>query len=906
MGNAGGLSAGGTVLPTGRQCLKRVIGVLAGILLLWGANTLSLQAQEAPATVLVTPFTIHSEEPLGYLSQSLTKMLSSRLDAHEELATLDEGNIADAIKNVGVDRIDEEAARKIGVAAHADSVVVGSLTKIGESISLDVKIIDIGAGKPTVYVSHQDTSLKALISAVNILAEKTANQILGKVIVTGIVVTGNRLIENDAILYHLKMKVGDVFSMKLLQDEIQNIYTMGYFNDIQVDSVDEPLGKKITFIVKENPEIAEIRIAGNKDVKTSEIQDEIDIKLYRILDFNEVKNNVIKIRDFYRGRGYYNALVDYSVDELSPDTAAVVFQIVEHHSMKIKKIEFVGTEKLKAKKIKKIMETREKNLLSFITDAGIFKEEALQQDLDRIKAFYYDYGYMEIKVGEADVTHDEKWIYITIPVEEGEQYRVSGVSVAGDLIEPEEDLMKYVKVSAEEVFSRSKIHDDIMALTDVYGGYGYAFVDITPLTDLNADEKAVHLTYDIAQGEKVRFEKIAISGNDRTRDKVIRREMRFKEGDLYNNQKLKKSRERINNLGYFEDVTLNTRKGSSSDTMIVDVNVKEKPTGMISAGAGYSSVDDVVGMFQISQNNFFGTGRKATLMAQLGGNSRYKIALTDPYIFDKEIAAGFDLYRTEVEYDDFDSESSGIELSLGIIPFGWEDYSLGFSYNYASVDISNVYADADWEIRASEGTTKTSSLTTIFGRDTVDDRFYPMRGSVNSISLEFAGGPFGASEDFIKTILDSRWYFPFKWATAFMARGSFGYVREYGGGDVAVFERFFLGGLDSLRGFKYRHVGPRGEDNPNDVVGGNKMLIFNFEYLFPLIKAAKIRGLVFFDAGNAWSRDDTIDFDLRESVGFGVRWNSPFGPLRIEWGYVLDKKDDEDGSQLEFSMGTVF
>lgn len=862
--------------------------------------------------VMVPPFRIHSDEPLDYIENSLPRMLASRLDADPEIKTVDEAVVFETLSSLGVKEIDENSARQVGRLAGADWVILGTVTKIGKSISFDARIVDIATGRPTVSVYAQEETVKRLIDGVGLLAQRISHRISGKTLITDIAIRGNRLIEDAAILYQIKTRVGDVFSMEKIQDDIRNIYDMGYFNDIQVESIDEPFGKQITFIVKENPEIVEIRIAGNKEVQTSDIQDELDIRIHTILDYNKAKDNASKIKAFYKGKGYYNVLTDYTVQEVGPDRAALTFQIVEHHPMKIKTITITGNDHLKSKKIKRIMETREKNILSFITNSGTFKDEALQHDLERIRAFYYDHGYLDIKVGKPEVTNDEKWIYIAIPVEEGEQYRIESVSVAGDLVEPEEALMKHVRVAKDELFSRKKIHDDIMALTDVYGDYGYAFTDISPLTNINADDKTVGITYDIAQGERVFFEKISIAGNTKTRDKVVRREMRVKEEDLYNNKKLAKSRERINNLGFFEDVKINTTKGSAPDKMNLDVVVKEKPTGMISAGAGYSSVDNLVGMFQISQNNFLGKGLQITLMAQVGSNSRYRLGLTEPYLFDKEISAGFDIFSLDIEYEDFDSDNQGLELSFGFLPYGLEDYTLGFSYNFSDVEISNVWEqEADLELieAAEDSPIKTSSITSILTRETINDRFYPMRGSQNSISLEFAGGPLGG-ENFIKAIADSKWFFPFKWETAFMARGSIGYAWDYGGDDLPVFERFFLGGLDSLRGFDYRSVGPKGTRpdgrKGDDVIGGNKMMLFNFEYLFPIIKAAKIRGLVFFDMGNAWEKDDFFDFDLRKSVGWGVRWNSPFGPLRVEWGLNLSPKDDEESSKFEFSVGSGF
>jgi len=905
-----------------------------------GINTRTSLSQEEKekVTVLVAPFVIQSQEPIGYLAQALPRMLISRLEAEENLTTVDETVVTATLRRLNISTLNEDTARRLGIETGANWVVIGRVSKSGDIISLNTWLIDPTGQKPTFSQSYQESSLKNLIDRMSNIARQLSVKVFNKVMVTEVRVQGNRLIEDAAILEQIKTKKDEVFSPETLNEDIRRIYNMGFFSDIKVDTTDEPLGKKVTFIVKENPEIVQIKIAGNKDIDATDIEKQIDIKPHTILNLNKVKSNAIKIKKFYEGKGYNNAVVDYRTEELSPEQSVLVFQIIEYHTMKIKKIELPGAKKIKAKNIKKVLETREKSILSFITNAGTFKEEALKVDCDRIRAYYYDYGYLDVKVGEPEVKHDEKWFYITIPIEEGEQYRLSEVKLGGDLIETKVPLEKQIKVTKGEVFSRQKIQTDITALTEAYGEYGYAFVDITPLTKINADNKTVELTYDIAKGDKVYFEKIKITGNTKTRDKVIRRELRIQEEELYNNKKLKRSRERVNNLGYFEEVKVNTKKGSAPNKMEVEVNVKEKPTGMISAGAGYSSVDNMVGIFQISQRNFLGKGLQAVLMAQLGGNSRYRLALTQPYLFDKDISAGFDIFRMDIEYEDFDSENQGLGLNFGFLPFGKdrEEYNLSFQYKYSSVDISNLdrYAtyddegnitkyvyNVDRDIYEAEQKSpiKVSSIISTLSRDTIDDRFYPMRGSINSLSLELAGL---SGEKFAKAIIDSRWYFPFKWGTAFMTRGSVGYVRGYGGDEVPVFERFFLGGLDSLRGFKYRSVGPRGarETDPVEyingipvylsgdaVVGGDKMALCNFEYLFPLIKAAKIRGLVFFDLGSSWGGPAAdSSFDLRKSTGFGIRWNSPFGPLRVEWGLNLSPKHDEKRSQFEFSAGAGF
>lgn len=671
--------------------MKKIVIFIAIIFVVIGAHVSLRASEERTVTVLVAPFQVHSQEPLDYVTQAFPHLLSSRLDAEEGIKTIDESVVSEALKKLKINTLDEKNARTLGMETGADWVILGTIVKINESITLDAKLVGISADKPTLSESYQANSLKRLIDGVGVLAKQVSNKILGKVIVVDIAVKGNRLIDDAAILDQVKTKVGDIYSPEKLQADIRNIYNMGFFNDIKIDSADEPSGKKIIFVVKENPEIIQIKIAGNQEVNASDIQKQIDIKPHTILDYKKAKETAIKLKKFYEGKGYNNALVEYKTEDVSPEQAALVFQIIEHHTMKIKKIKITGNKKLKANDIKSVMESREKNLLSFIFNTGTFKEDALKVDRDRIIAYYYDFGYLDVKVGDPEVTHDEKWFYITIPVEEGAQYRLSDVKVGGDLIETKAPLQKQITATKGEVFSRQKIQKDIAAITDAYGEFGFAFVDITPLTKINADNKTVDLTYDISKGEKVYFEKIKITGNTKTRDKVIRRELRIKEEDLYNNKKLKKSRERLNNLGYFEDIKINTQKGSEPNKMDVEVNVKEKPTGMISAGAGYSSVDNIVGVFQVSQRNFLGKGLQATAMAQVGSNPRYRLALTNPYLFDKEISAGFDLFRMDVQYPDFDSQNTGLSLSLGFLPFkDNEDINLAFQYSYSSTDISNL------------------------------------------------------------------------------------------------------------------------------------------------------------------------------------------------------------------------
>ena len=537
-----------------------------------------------------------------------------------------------------------------------------------------------------------------------------------------------------------------------------------------------------------------------------------------------------------------------------------------------------------------------------------------QKDLDRIAAFHYNEGYIQATVGDPTITHEGKDIFITIPIKEGDQYKIGEVDITGDLIVPKETLTGNLNTVEEKVFRSSFLNKDIVSLSEYYTDRGYANVDITPLTAINDEQKTVDVRYEIAKGEKIYFEKITITGNSRTRDKVIRRELKVAEGDLYSSSKIKRSREEINNLGYFKKANLTTTKGTIPNKVVLNVEVEEKPTGSLSFGAGFSSVDKLVGMVQLSQDNFLGKGQKLDLRTQLGGTNRFMFSFTEPWLFDTRWKAGVDLFNMERWYEDFDSESMGGSIRLGH-PLG-EFTRVDFGYEYEEVDISDVDYDASLEIIEQEGTSTTGAVTAGITRNTLDNRFTPRTGILTHFTTKFAG--LGGDNKFVTFIGSFSKYFPLPRDSAFMFRGTIGYSVGYGGEDVPIFEKFFLGGLDSLRGFEERSVGPmerRGEyrrfiddRDDYDAVGGEKELFFNFEYIFPILKETGIRGVVFFDAGNAYRKSESYFSDIRMSAGFGIRWQSPFGPLRLELGINLDpeSKYDEDSSEFHFTMGSMF
>lgn len=897
--------------------------ILLSSVALWGRPSFAGESLR----VGVLPFFVHSRENIGYLGRAIPDMLATRLEKKGEIATIEKPVLAEVLRRIDWQSWNEETAKNIGLELGADFIIGGSLTKIGNVYSLDIGLLDISGKNPLkrIYATTQDpgripAKLRELSSRLNII-------ILGKVLVDKVLITGNKFIEKDAILFAIRTKPQELFVPEVIQEDLKRIYQMGYFKDIQITSRDTETGKEITFHVEEKPMVRVIQINGNKKVKLEDIRNVMETKPRTILDLNKVIGDVARIKKVYVDKGYYKINVTYKVNPIDENFTSVDFFIKESAIVKVKKITFEGNNSIPAKKIKKILETREKSWLSLFTTMGVFKDEALEKDIQRITAFYYSKGFLQVKVEKPKVEFKKNGIYIHFNVTEGNKFVIGGVDFKGDLIYDTGVLKSKLKSAPGKVFNGRILNDELVVLKALYAEQGYAFADITPLTDIAKEGKKVNLIFDIDKGEKIYIEEVKITGNTRTRDNVIRREMRLTEGAIYNSVEINRSKQEINNLGYFKKVNINAEPGSASNLVNLSVEVEERPTGSFSVGAGYSSVDSVVGMFQISQNNLFGKGQQLNLMAQLGGRSTlYNISFTEPWFRDTRTSLGFDLFNIEREYEDFDRDSSGFNLRASF-PFRDYDFTrLHITYRFEGIDIDVDDDDVALNIQKQEGENTTSSISAGIVKDSRDDRWKPRRGVYNRFFLELAG--LGGDSKFIGLSASMAKYFPLPANTAFMVRGTIGQLIDYGDEDVPISEKYFLGGLNSMRGFEVRSVGPTerrphrtreydilgkeydyrplGKSDKRDVVGGEKQLFFNFEFMFPIMKEAGIRGVVFFDTGNAYAEDETFFSDMRHNVGLGVRWYSPFGPLRLEWGLNLSPKYDEDSSNFEFSMGGMF
>jgi outer membrane protein insertion porin family len=545
------------------------------------------------------------------------------------------------------------------------------------------------------------------------------------------------------------------------------------------------------------------------------------------------------------------------------------------------------------------MSTTEWGILSFITDSGVLKKDQLKQDVGKINAFYLNNGFINAQVGEPVITPEKEGITVKIPVSEGRQFRVGKVAISGDELKtPRADLLAKLQIKKKDFFDREAIIKDMDYLAQVCNDEGFANADIAPRTEPQEKTQTIDVTYEIIKKKPVYFNRINIIGNTKTRDKVIRRELFVFEGDLYSRTKLKNSYLALNRLRYFQEIDFQTQKGPDETLTDINISVKEKPTGMFSLGAGYSALDQAVVSAQVSQQNLFGRGQTLSLKASIGARfTLYDLSFTEPWLFDMPIRSKFDLWNLYREYDTYKLDSTGFGTVLGY-PL-WEYVTGYIGYRLSFDTVKEVLDSASYYIKKQAGKTTSSGLSFSITRDSTDDIMFPSTGSKNTISLEHTGGPLQGDVSFTRYGATSAWFFPLPFDTVFGIRGKIGYINPNEGKEVPIYERYYLGGINSLRGL--REVGPKDPDT-GTVIGGLTLLQFNFEYVFPLIKNAGMKAVVFFDTGNSWE-SGYHPGDMRKTAGAGVRWYSPIGPLRLEWGYVLDPKENESTSRWEFSIG---
>lgn len=745
--------------------------------------------------------------------------------------------------------------------------------------------------------------------------------------ITDVQVKGNRRIESAAILNAIRLKSGDLLYADKVDADIRAIYKLGHFQDITAETLSAAdKGVVLVYRVVEKGIVRDVKIEGTKELTAEKVREVLEVKPNAVYSPKDLAGSVKKIRKLYADEGYYLAEVETQTDKRGETDVRVVFKITEGKKILIKNIEFEGNRAFTPRQLKKAMETGEKWMLSWLTGAGTYKEDVLRNDVNLIADLYFNIGYVNVKVGEpkVELLPDKSALVVTIGITEGEQFRTGTIGFKGDLLEKESELAARMKLKTGDVFSRGLLRNDVFALTDVYADKGYAFANVAPQTRVNPESKTIDLVFDMEKGEQVYLDRINISGNTKTRDKVVRRELRVTEGSLYSSTGIKRSKTNLMNLGYFEEANITTAKGSADNKLNMNVEVKEKATGTFSVGAGYSSLDGLIGQGSVQQANFLGLGLKANLSASLGGKSQtYNVGVTDPYFLDSKWTFGGDIYRSERDYVDFSRRVTGFDLKGGYPLTDSVSTFLLYKYEDKKIyDQSMALKDsiARGLTTAPETTSTTSSITASITRNTTDYRLDPSRGMVNTLSAEFAG--LGGTNRYARYVTENSIFIPAKWGTVLSLRGTVGYIQEVGGKKISIDELFYLGGINTIRGYNGRTVSPYVATNvvSTDIngissvmpvityVGGDTETFFNIDYSFPLLKDAGLKGVLFFDAGNAYDGIDKLFSRFQASYGLGIRWFSPLGPLRLEYGIPINPRTgvDKASGRLEFSIGSFF
>jgi outer membrane protein insertion porin family len=731
------------------------------------------------------------------------------------------------------------------------------------------------------------------------------------VLIKELTVEGHRRVQEAVILNRVRSTVGAPFNPSQASEDIRSIFGLGFFDDVQLKVEDFEGGVKVTFVVVERPFVRDVEFTGNEKFAVTELQDKIELKLGSVYNPVEVQRSREKLKDAYEDEGYFEVQISPEVEKFADGDVKVLFAINEGRRITIDKIVLRGNKGLTDKQIKEVMATKERQ---YFILRGIVQRQRLEEDIERIVGLYQDHGFVQMRVERHDISIDRQQarVTITIDVVEGSQHRVGILKLTGVTLLPESELRRQLGFKSGDVFSRSALREGVRGIGDLYSTIGRASADIFPRTEQQAATKTVDVTLEINEGPEVYVERINITGNTRSEDRILRRELPFVEGDLFTLQKLQRARQRLINLGYFETVNLVTQPGTAKNRILVNVEVTERPTGLFSIGGGYSSVDSFVGTLDISQNNFLGRGWQLGLRIRAGANTQQgQISFTEPWLFDRPLAAGFDLFSTMRSYTEYQYDTVGGSVRLSH-PF-LEYWRWNTAYRLTRDKISDVIS-GDRLLEEQQGTRVTSAIVAGVTRDSRDNIQTPSKGGLTALTVDVAG--FGGDSKYVKIVASTSYFKPIWFGHILSGRLEGGYGFGWaedgltGKTELPIFERFYLGGPNTVRSFKARKISPI--DAFGQRVGGDSYDVANLEYIIPLPFNFRLAGFV--DIGNVYGFGDDFDItDQKYAVGGGVRWQSPFGPIRIDYGVNPNRKlingpgtKKEDFGAVQFSVGSPF
>ncbi|OJY31271.1 MAG: outer membrane protein assembly factor BamA [Myxococcales bacterium 68-20] len=780
-------------------------------------------------------------------------------------------------------------------------------------------------------------------------------------------IRGNRRVAKEDIVSYLREKAGHLFKIENLASDVRALWDSGFFDDIEVDMAREDHGVVLRFLVRERPNIKAVEFEGNSEIENDKLQEAIEVKANTILSVPAVRRSVQKIKDAYAEKGYFLADVESAIEPQRDNEVIVKFTITEHQPVTVRRVTFVGNYNVPEDELRAVMQTGQTSILSF-GSGGPYRQDVFERDVLMLNALYYDKGYMNVSIGTPRVmlTPDREGIEITLLIHEGPRFKIRQLKVYerdadGKEVEPlggRRALRQLVHAKSGDYFNRAELVKDLQAVRLLYRDAGYANVEAEPETELDPVKKEVDIIIPIRRGPLVYVERIEVKGNTKTRDKVLRREMEIEEGNLFSETKLEDSKRRIVALGYFERVDVSTEQGSTPESININFEVTERPTGTFQVGAGFSSIENFIATAQIQQANLFGNGQSLALQAQISGlRQLISIRFFEPYFLDSDWSSSVELYDNLLVFPDFARRTLGGSLTFGyalIQP--WLRIGLTTTVQHDAVDTNQVntfFGSTSGFVSIFQrlplanlfNAGRTISLRPAITYDTRNNRLFPSSGVFLQASTELATSAFGSEIEFLRHELTGRFYYPLFGQTDQPGSGfilkmnnKVGVITSPLSQGVPIFARYFLGGILDVRGYRLRTLGPRLPLNssldvnappiPNGAnIGGNLQYYSNLEFEFPIIDKVGIRGVTFLDAGNTWNLEQQFCkttpapqfsplvspcFDggsiknLRLSSGMGIRWFSPLGPLRFEWGFPLNKLSYEESSVFEFTIGNFF
>ena len=744
-------------------------------------------------------------------------------------------------------------------------------------------------------------------------------------VVKDIRVEGIQRTEAGTVFSYLPVKVGDMMTDEKAAKAVKALFATGFFKDVRL----EIEGGVLVVLIDERPAIASVSFNGLKAFEKDQILKglrEVGLAESRIFDRALVERAEQELKRQYLSRGYYSVNVTTTVTPLERNRVGISFSIEEGDVAKIRQINIIGAKEIPEKDLLEIFELRTPGWFTWYTKNDQYSKQKLAGDLENLRSHYLNRGYLEFNIDSTQVSiiPDKHDIYITVNVTEGHKYTVSSVKLAGDLRVAEDELRKLISLRPGDTFSREKLTETTKQISDRLGNDGYAFANVNASPEINKDKREAAFTIFVDPGRRVYVRNVNITGNTRSRDEVLRREVRQMESSWYDGEKINKSRTRLDRLGHFEDVTLETPPvPGTTDQVDVNINVKEKATGNIMLGAGFSSSEKLVLSGSIQQQNLFGSGKTVGVQINTSKvNKVYSLSYTDPYYTIDGVSRGFDIYDRKTDTSSLNTIGSYASQSLGGgvrfgLPIAEDDYvSAGLSLDSTRLKMNST-SPAIYQKYVNEfGETNTTTLATAgWLKETIDSRLYPTKGGSNRLvgELGLPAGKMGTLR-YYRATYQRQEFIPMPWSrnTSLLLNGEFGYAKGYGGNTLPFFKNFYAGGIGSVRGYDSGSLGPVVTDafGNESRLGGNRRVVGNAELLFPMPGSGldkSVRLGAFIDGGQVWGQSDKMSFgDLRYSMGVSLAWSSPMGPLKFSFANPFHKKPDDKIQRLQFQMGTTF